>query len=302
MALGIDGRAIRRWIRGGYLHRVLPGVYAVGHRAPSVEADLTAALLYAGPGAMLSHATAAWWWELLGARPTTIEVSTPRRCRSLPGIKVHSRSAHRRVWHKGLPVTDVPQTLLDYAIKATFRRVRRALAEADYRRLVTQGQVEAVLKRGRRGSAGLRRALDHHQPLLARTRSPLEEQLIEICERHHLPLPLINVRVCGYLVDAFWPEHRLVVELDGAGAHATPARMRRDRARDLALRRAGYTVIRYSGWQVEREPELIAAELRELLPAERQRGLAHPDHPRRDPADHRVVGYVGGDDRAGPDH
>jgi len=50
-----DDRALER---GRYLHPELLRVYAVGHRAPSVEADVTAAVLYAGPGAMLSHAAA----------------------------------------------------------------------------------------------------------------------------------------------------------------------------------------------------------------------------------------------------
>jgi hypothetical protein len=50
---------IRRWVRDGYLYPELPRVYAVGHAASSTEADLAAALLYAGPGAMLSHVTAA---------------------------------------------------------------------------------------------------------------------------------------------------------------------------------------------------------------------------------------------------
>jgi hypothetical protein len=42
---------------------------------------------------------------------------------------------------------------------------------------------------------------------------------LELSERHALPIPLVNIRVEGLLVDAFWPANRLVVELDGAGAH-----------------------------------------------------------------------------------
>jgi predicted transcriptional regulator of viral defense system len=80
-ALGIESWLIARWVEGGYLHQVLPRVYAVGHRAPSVNADLTAAVLYAGPGAMLSHATALWWRGLIDHQPWPIQVSTPRRCR-----------------------------------------------------------------------------------------------------------------------------------------------------------------------------------------------------------------------------
>jgi Transcriptional regulator, AbiEi antitoxin len=60
-ALGIDTAVVSRWLRDGYLYRIHSRVYAVAHRAGSVERDLAAALLYAGPGAMLSHATGVWW-------------------------------------------------------------------------------------------------------------------------------------------------------------------------------------------------------------------------------------------------
>src|SRR4051812_21377006 len=96
LGLGADSRTIHRWLEGGYLHRVLPRVYAVGHRARTTESDLAAALLYAGPGAMLSHATAAWWLGLADSRPHMIHLSTPRRCKSIPGIKVHQRRTLKR--------------------------------------------------------------------------------------------------------------------------------------------------------------------------------------------------------------
>jgi very-short-patch-repair endonuclease len=264
-AVGVDGKSIRRWTRAGYLHRVLPRVYAVGHDAPSVEADLAAALLYAGPGAMLSHATAAWWWGLIDQQPKRISVSTPRRCRSLPGIRVYGRRQLERGWHKRLPVTLVSQTLLDYATTCPRRRLRRALAEADYRRRLNPVELQAVLARGKPGSAKLRQALEVHQPRLAHTRSPLEELFVELCERHQLPLPNVNVTIEGFLVDALWPEHRLVVELDGTQAHATPARLETDRTRELTLRRAGYTVNRYSWRQVTAQPQLVAADVRAAL-------------------------------------
>jgi predicted transcriptional regulator of viral defense system len=83
--IGIDTAVVSRWIKQGYLHRTLPRVYAVGHAAPNVEGDLAESLLYAGPGAMLSHGTAAWWFGLIDRPPSTIHVSTPRRCRSRRG-------------------------------------------------------------------------------------------------------------------------------------------------------------------------------------------------------------------------
>src|SRR5437764_11876946 len=118
-----DRKTISDWVRRGYLHRVHPRVYAVGHRAGGFETALAAALLYAGPGAMLSHGTAIWWLGLIDKPPSTIHISTPRRCRSLRGIKLHQRRDSTRTWHKNLPVTTVAQTLLDFASRASLNRV-----------------------------------------------------------------------------------------------------------------------------------------------------------------------------------
>ena len=88
--LGVSDTQIRRWTAGGYLIRRLPGVYAVGHAAPSVAAELTAALLYAGPGAMLTSATGVWWLELSRpSGPTTSRSSA----RADAGLLPASRSA-----------------------------------------------------------------------------------------------------------------------------------------------------------------------------------------------------------------
>ncbi|HEV3390082.1 MAG TPA: hypothetical protein VG057_13785 [Solirubrobacteraceae bacterium] len=143
-ALGIDSWLIARWVASGYFHQVFPRVYAVGHRAPSVEADLTAALLYAGPGAMLSHATALWWRGLIDHQPWPIEVSTPRRCRSLDGVKVHGRRTLVRDWHKQLPTTTVEQALLDFAARAPLARVRYVLANADHGKVLDVPALQVI--------------------------------------------------------------------------------------------------------------------------------------------------------------
>ncbi len=163
--------------------------------------------------------------------------------------------------HRGLPVTTVPQTLLDLAPSLTRRQLRRVLAEADYRRLLNPDEVRAVLGRGIRGSAALRRALADHQPLLSRAASDGEERLIELCEDHGIPLPDLNTWLHGFKVDALWREERLVVEVDSGSAHGTPARMEADRNRDLALRAAGYTVLRYTWHQLTEQPARVATDL-----------------------------------------
>jgi very-short-patch-repair endonuclease len=258
-ALGVDRRVIADWCGQGYLHRVLPRVYAVGHRAASYEADLAAALLYAGPGAALSHATAAHWLGLLDDKPPRlIHVSTSRRCRSQPGVVVHGDRDHPRIWHRGFPILTVPQILLDLAATEPRRRLRKALANADYCDRLNLDAVEAALGRGRPGSAPLRQALAEHQPALARTKSGLEATFFELCEARGLPLPELNVRVAGWEVDALFRKERVAVELDGYDNHRSPAQIKRDRRKELALRGAGFVPVRYSDEQLKGRTEVLA--------------------------------------------
>ena len=273
----VGNATVARWVADGYLHHTrLPGIYAVGHDAPSVEGDLAEALLYASPGAMLSHATAAWWWRLIENRPATIHVSTPRRCRSRPGITVHQRRACERDWHRDLPVTNVAQTLQDYAAGSTLNRVRVALANAEYHRLLNVGEVRTLLGRGRRGSAKLRAALARHEPRLARTRSPTEVAFFAICEEFGIPRPDVNVRVAGWTVDFFWRETGVVVEVDPYGNHHTAAQIDRDRRKDVALRAASLVVNRYSRDQVEQTPAVIAADVTATLARRQAAGRSLP--------------------------
>lgn len=265
--LGVADRTIGDWRTQGYIHQVLPGVYAVGHRAPSLEADLAAALLYAGPGAALSHTTAAYWLGLLEHRPRVIHISTPRRCRSQSGITVHGRRSQERIWHRGLPTTTLPELFRDLAAGTSLRNLRRALANADYRNLLDLTAVEAALRRGRPGSARLRQALTEHQPRLARTKSDLEVAFLELCEGAGIPLPEVNVRVVGWEVDALFRDQRIAVELDGPGNHRSPAQTRRDRRKEQALRNAGWLPVRYSDDQLEHHGGEVIAEIRRLCAA-----------------------------------
>jgi very-short-patch-repair endonuclease len=263
--LGVPKTTVWGWVNSAYLHCDLPGVYAVGHRAASIDGDLAAALLYAGPGAMLSHGTAAWWLGLLDNRPSVNHISTPRRCGSLRGTIVHARRDLKRIWHKNLPLTTVAQTLLDFAVIASTERVRFVLANADYQGILDVEALEQLLARGRPGSATLRAALGRHQPRLALTRSELERKFIALCETHRIPLPEVNTYVEGLLVDAVWREQRVVVELDGVKGHRTAAQLERDHQRDLTLRAAGFTVVRYTYKQITEQAQVVAVELCALL-------------------------------------
>jgi hypothetical protein len=260
-----------RWRSSGQLHVVHTAVFSLGHPSIPIEGRLVGALLHAGPDAVLSHATAAWWWDLIDDQPPVIEVSTESWARSCPGVIVHHRRSldptrHRHpTRHRRFPITSVAQALLDYAGQADLIKVRRALAQADYLRLLDLMAVEAVLGQGKPGAKRLRQALKRHQPRLAHARSWLETVFVPLCESAGLPLPELNARVAGWTVDALWREKQLVVELDGYDNHSTRAQIERDRCKELALRAAGFQVIRYTWEQVVHQPERVGADLATAL-------------------------------------
>jgi Protein of unknown function (DUF559) len=261
-AISVDPKTIGRLVAGGYLSQVCPRVYAVGHRAPSVEADLWTAVLYAGPGAMLSHTTALWWRGLIDKQPRLIQVTTPRRCQSQPGIRVYGRRTCERIVHKGLPTTSVEQALLDYAATAPIERVRYALANADYHKVLDIAALRVIAGNGRAGSTKLREALKRHEPKLARTRSPLERLFLPLCEKFGVPLPDdVNVLVAGVLVDAVWWRQKLVVELDGRNNHSSWGQIQRDRSNEMRLRAAGFDALRYGTLQLEEQAAQVAGDV-----------------------------------------
>jgi len=259
---GLSRWTVARWVRAGRLHPIYPGVYAVGHTSLSLKGELIAALFHAGEGAALAHESAAFWWQLVDKPPPRIHIAVPGRRRCDARIVVHRPKDLERTFHRGVPVTPVPRTLLDLAAGASRDEVRKALAEADYRNLLEPPALLSMLRRGQPGSASLRAALDTHLPQLAETLSPLEDGFLLLCERHGFPMPEPNQWIGSYKVDALWRAERIIVELDGRDAHSSPAQRMRDHERDMKLRAAGYIVRRYSWHQVHLKPAEVAADLR----------------------------------------
>jgi very-short-patch-repair endonuclease len=69
----------------------------------------------------------------------------------------------------------------------------------------------------------------------------------------------------GLEVDAYWPAHRLIVEVDGCRYHATRQAFERDRKKDAALTAAGYRVVRITWRRLRYEPYSVSAQLGALL-------------------------------------
>jgi hypothetical protein len=280
-ASGANNQQAQWWIKSGRLVRVAPHVYALGTAVPSYSASLWEAVLYAGPDASLSHATAAEWRGYVKRRPTTIHVSTPRKIPSLKGkIIVHGRRDLPRQMVNGLPVTTPEQTLLDFSSQAAVNDVRYALAQMDFKRELSFNALRAIAGKAKPGSKVLRQAVEAHQPKLAQTNGELELRFFQLLERWGFdPLPEPNFKLEPDLtVDAAWPAYRLVVETDGKRGHSPDARVLLDRRRERACRKLGFsTPIRYAWEQIAGDPADVYEDLLEQLgQAAARYGLAAP--------------------------
>lgn len=256
---------IEHWQRVGRLHRIHPGVYALGRRELTPEGETAAALLHAGPGAALAGVSALWWLGLLHRRPRPVRVATPGRARSRAGVAVTHAPALSRRWHRGLPVVPLAEALLAATAELSRDSLRLVLARAEFERLLDRAELEAALRSGRRGTVALGAAVDAHLPALARCANGFERDCVLLCERYRLPIPEPNARIGRYRPDMLWHEAMLIVELDGRDAHSTAAQLDADARRQAELEGRGYTVLRFTVAAVRVQPERVAAELRQRL-------------------------------------
>jgi predicted transcriptional regulator of viral defense system len=268
-ALGLSRSAVGRRAGDGRLHRIHRGVYAVGHPILQANGHRMAAVLACGPGAALSHASAAALWEIRPTAATRIDVSVRGaggRAKR-PRLRIH-RAANLRseevTIHQGIRVTTPARTLLDLAAQLPRRALERALDEAEVRELFDLTALNAVVRAhpSERGAARLAEALTQHRAGTTLTKTTLEELMLSICDRHGLPRPLVNTWIEGLEVDFHWPAQRLVVEADSYRYHHTRRAFERDRERDAILARAGYRALRFSDRQLAHEPATVAATIR----------------------------------------
>jgi very-short-patch-repair endonuclease len=232
-----------------------------------------AAVLACGEGAVLSHRSAAALWGLMRPRWSPVEVTSCHGRPGRDGILLHRSRVEddERAVEAGIPVTSLPRTLLDLAEVVDEDRLRRAFEEVDRLKLLRMPALEQVCARAgkRRGLAALRRLIDAAREPVT-TRSPLENRFAEFYREHlaDLPAPLTNISILDHEVDAYWPSHRLVVEMDSWEFHAHRAAFEHDRARDAAMQAAGYRVIRLTHRQLETEAPRITTQLHKLLGTE----------------------------------
>lgn len=260
--VGLSRRAAAKRAARGQLHRVHQGVYAVGTLPVNFHGWWMAAVLACGEGAVLSHGSAAALWGLLRPMSGPIDVSVPSQSgrRKRRGVRIHRCSSlaldeeahlspHRTqkrlaslvtVRHR-IPVTSVQRTIDD---------LRGAVAPWLVRRARRQAEIAGWRLVGAEGR---------------KTRSDLEKDFLELLRRYSLPLPETNAKVGKWEVDFLWREERVVVETDSFAYHRGSVAFEDDHARDLDLRDAAFTVLRFTERQLEEEPERVVADVARVL-------------------------------------
>ncbi len=267
LALGLTRHAIQARVERGRLVRQFRGVYAVGDPTLMPLAWQSAALLSAGPSAVLSHRTAAALWGLTEPNPEVIDVTVVgSRPRPRAGIRLHyARSLRDVTSHHNLRVTTVARTLIDFAAQASTSELADAFGEARAKRRLTDAKLAFALNRApsNHPGAAVVRAMQREGGTYDRSRA--ERLMRRHLRAAGLPQPQVNAILLGHLADFLWPDQKLIVEVDGYDTHGNRAAFEADRRRDQVHVAAGYVVIRVTWRQLQREPLAVIAAIAQAL-------------------------------------
>jgi very-short-patch-repair endonuclease len=275
---GMPGHQIDGRLRSGRWQQLHLGVYAAFTGPAPREAVLWAAVLRAGPGAVLSHQSAAELYDIVGpAGAIHVSIPAEQRLSRVPGLVVHRSSRLNLTRNPALlpPRTRIDDTILDLVESAaTFDDAFAWLCRAVAQQLTTATRLRAAMEARPkvRWRASLRVAL---ADLRSGARSVLEFRYIRDVERAHgLPQArrqarLVTASRACYL-DNLYEEAAVAVELDGQAAHPVEDRWR-DIQRDNRNASSGLLTLRYSWADITLRPCQVAQQIADVL---RARGAA----------------------------
>lgn len=273
---GLSVDAIQRRIKRGDWLIVLPGTYRLSGAPVTWHQRVMAAVLWAGPGAIASHRTAAALWTLPGFPPATIEVTTSRRL-SAPGIVVHRGRLDARIdvsTHSGIPVTSPHRTIIDLCAVTPPVKVERALDAVMVRGLGEVSFIWRQLNRlgsvGRRGCAQLRSMLAERSERLHHAASDSETALHQLLRKAGIGgwSPQVEIFDGDDFVarpDVVFQDLRIVIEVDSWSWHADKKKRREDVRRQNWLERLGWTVLRFFWEDVMHDPAYVLGEVSKAL-------------------------------------
>jgi putative AbiEi antitoxin of type IV toxin-antitoxin system len=268
---GLSPRAIARLVAEGHWRQVGNGLYQVNGVAPCWRGRFMSACLRGGEGALISHRSAAALWGIEGfGPPSTVDITVPpeRRPR-IPGVRVHRRTLTRTKVRDGIPVTPIPETILDLcALRAERSIPLRALDDVRRRKLVSTFELERCRDehsgRGQAGSVLYRELLERR---LGKTPpgTVFAAEVLDLLVAAGLPEPEAEVPVVirgrRYWIDLAYRRPKIAIECLGKIGHLNEKAFEDDpvRSNDFAL--DGWLQLLVTYRRREESPESIVAEV-----------------------------------------
>jgi len=283
---GFDSRVMRGRASSGYWRRLQRGVYATFSGNPARETMLWAALLRAGPDAVLSHQTAAERHGLIDEPSPVISITVPASKRparvKIPGILIHRSDAILRARHPAMlpPCTRVEETVLDLIqIAPSFDDAYTWICRAVGRRRTTAERIRRAMdeRKKMRWRREIALALgDAEDGVL----SVLEYRYVRRVERPHgLPVARrqarIRQRTGNKYLDNLYEKYGVCVELDGTAAHSEDEQWL-DKRRDNASLFGGIVTLRFGFPELGDHRCESAAYVAGVLRDHGWTGTAHP--------------------------
>ncbi|UOX86459.1 hypothetical protein MUY14_32560 [Amycolatopsis sp. FBCC-B4732] len=270
-SLGMDPRTIyRKCLPGGPWQRLLPGIILLHNGGVTRRQRALAALLYGGPGAMITGADACRWYDLrvpdeFPAQDIHLLIPHERRVLSSEYVVAERTRRLPGAWiRRGLPLAPL--------VRATTDAVRRIRAEEPISHLLVEAiqhgrclpaELTSELDVGtKRGTAIPRRLLKEWTDL----RSVAEIHAKKLSARLTTEPTHWNtgVRTASGFVgrpDAWWDEVALAWEIDSFEFHYTRHDYARTLRRNNRYAAAGIKVVQTLPTQIRDAPEEVLHEL-----------------------------------------
>jgi very-short-patch-repair endonuclease len=275
-ACGMTDTALRHRVRpGGPWQTLVRGVYLAQSGAASVEQRHMAALLYAGPGSVITGLAALQQFGLRVPVPAVVDVLVPsgRRRDDTGFVRVMrtTRMPPQYGFDGEIRFAMVARAVADATRGVSSLREARALvAGAVQKQWCGLEQLRQELRTGpAAGSALLRRVLAE---VSSGIRSAAEGDFCDLITRAGLPEPMFNARlfvgrVLLAVVDAWWPAARVVAEVDSREWHMSPEAWEATLARHAKITSHGILALHFTPKQIRTRPDEVAAAIKAALEA-----------------------------------
>ncbi len=280
-ACGMSDQMLKhRLSPGGPWQKLLPGVYLALTGTPTPDQREMAALLYGGPGSVITGAAALRRQGLHPPDDGVVDVLIPARYRRSSAGFIRVRRTTKMPGQVAViarrDYTMVARAVADAArIMTSLSDVRALVASAVQTRRCPLGLLATELREGPvRDSALLRRALAE---VADGVRSAAEADLRDLIGRAGLPAPMFNARLLigpGSLLavpDAWWPDAGVAVEVDSREWHLSPDDWQQTLARHATMPAQGILLLHFTPWQIHSRPGEVVSALKQALAAGRAR-------------------------------